>query len=223
LDGCLNKVKGKVVVTAPGFLGQKLGMTQVFDETGSAIAVTVVEVLDMTVTQVKTKETDGYDAIQVGVIEAKPKHLTKARQGHLTKNELPLFRTLKEFRVSKELVATYKVGDKVDLSFLETQGLLLSFTGQSIGKGTMGGIRRWGHHRGPMSHGSKNHRLPGSIGAGTTPGRVYRGLQMSGRTGNATVTVQNLPVVRYMADKNVVLVKGSVPGAEGGLLVAKVR
>ncbi len=210
-------------MATPGFIGQKLGMTQVFDETGSAIAVTAVLVLEMTITQVKTEEKDGYNAIQVGVIDAKQKHLTKAEQGHLTKNELPLLRTLKEFRVSKEQALSYAVGDKVDLSFLETQGISLNFTGKSIGKGTMGCIRRWGHHRGPMSHGSKNHRLPGSIGAGTTPGRVYKGLQMSGRTGNRNVTVQNLALVRYIADKNVVLVKGSVPGVEGSLVVAKVR
>jgi large subunit ribosomal protein L3 len=210
-------------VTAPGFLGRKLGMTQVFDEDGSAIAVTVVQVLDMTVTQVKTDDTDGYNAIQIGAVEAKPKHLTKAQQQHLKKNDLPLFRILKEFRVAADVAKAHGVGAKLDLEYLSGADLSLNVTGKSIGKGTAGGIKRWGHSRGPMSHGSKNHRLPGSIGAGTTPGRVYKGLNMSGRMGNETVTVQNLPVVRYIADKNVVLVRGSVPGVEGGLLVAKVR
>ncbi|MFM7389389.1 MAG: 50S ribosomal protein L3 [Vampirovibrionales bacterium] len=206
----------------PGFLGRKLGMTQVFDENGSAVPVTVVELLELTVSQVKTPEKDGYAAIQVGCVEAKSKHLTKAQQQHLAKNNLPLFRVLREFRLEADQVANYNVGDRVSYEFLES-GVALNLTGKSIGKGTLGGIRRWGHSRGPMSHGSKSHRLPGSIGAGTTPGRVFKGLQMAGRTGNKTTTIQNLKVVRRIADKNVLLVKGSIPGCEGGLLVGKVR
>lgn len=208
-------------MSAPGFLGRKLGMTQVFDDTGSAIPVTAVEVLEMHVTQVKTVEKDGYSAIQIGAVEAKPKHLTKAQQQHLKKNDLPLFRVLKEFRVTGEAVKAFEVGQVIDTDFLSQENLRLNLSAKSIGKGTMGGIRRWGHHRGPMSHGSKNHRLPGSIGAGTTPSRVYKGLQMAGRTGNANVTVQNMTVVRYIPEKKVLLVKGSVPGVEGGLVVAK--
>jgi large subunit ribosomal protein L3 len=204
-------------VSFPGLIGKKHGMTQIFDEEGNAVAVTVVELLPMTVTQVKTSEHDGYNAIQIGVVSAKEKHLTKAEAGHLSKNSLPLVRVLQEFRVSKELLATFTAGTSIDPSFVQ-DGQYVNVTGHSIGKGFQGNTRRWGHHRGPMSHGSKSHRLPGSIGAGTTPGRVFKGQKMAGKTGNETVTVKNLIVVRYLADKNVLLISGSVPGVEGGLL-----
>ena len=204
----------------PGFIGKKVGMTQVFDEEGSAIPVTVLELLELVVTQVKTVEKDGYSAVQVGYVEAKPKHMTKARQGHLKKSELPLLRHLKEFRMEANDVAAYKVGDKVDLSFLEA-GQALKVSGKSIGKGFRSGIQRWGHARGPMSHGSKSHRLPGSIGAGTTPGRVFKGVHMAGRVGAKTATIQNLKVVRVLPEKKALLVRGSVPGVEGGLLTVQ--
>jgi len=196
-------------------------MTQVFTEDGSAVPVTVVELLPLTVTQVKTEQNDGYTAIQVGFVQAKAKHLTKARQQHLLKNNLPLLRKLKEVRLPVAEAENFKIGDVIqpvgDGSFL-SEGLLIHVTGKSIGKGFQGNTKRWNHGRGPMSHGSKSHRLPGSIGAGTTPGRVFKGLQMAGKMGNEQVTVRNLKVIRVISEKNVVLIKGAVPGVEGGLL-----
>ncbi len=205
----------------PRLIGRKRGMTQVFTEDGSAVPVTVVELLPLTVTQVKTEQNDGYTAIQVGFVQAKAKHLTKARQQHLLKNNLPLLRKLKEVRLPVAEAESFKIGDVIqpvgDGSFL-SEGLLIHVTGKSIGKGFQGNTKRWNHGRGPMSHGSKSHRLPGSIGAGTTPGRVFKGLQMAGKMGNEQVTVRNLKVIRVISEKNVVLIKGAVPGVEGGLL-----
>jgi len=201
-------------------------MTQVFTEDGSAVPVTVIELLPLTVTQVKTVENDGYSAVQVGYLSAKAKHLTKAQQQHLGKSQLPLLRKLKEVRLNAADLAGYQVGDVIqpagDGSFLN-EGVLVHVTGKSIGKGFQGNTKRWHHGRGPMSHGSKSHRLPGSIGAGTTPGRVFKGLQMAGKMGNAQTTVRNLKVVRVINEKNVVLVKGAVPGVEGGLLVLQAK
>lgn len=208
------------IVSFTGFIGKKLGMTQVFEEDGSAIPVTVVLLYDMKITQLKTEEKDGYSALQIGCVPAKAKHLTKAEQQHLLKHGNPLLKTLKEFRVASSVVSNFSVGDTVSTDFIEA-GQKLSVTSTSIGKGTMGTIRRWGHHRGPMSHGSKNHRLPGSIGAGTTPGRVFKGLQMAGRKGNKAVMISNLKVVRFYPEKQVVLIKGSLPGSNGALVVAK--
>lgn len=195
-------------------------MTQVFLEDGSAVPVTVVELLPLTVTQVKTGKDDGYTAVQVGFWEGKEKHLPKARRQHLLKNNLPLFRKLKEFRVKAAEIEAFKVGDVIDPSFIVADQLV-SVTGQSIGKGFQGVTKRWNHHRGPMSHGSKSHRLPGSIGAGTTPGRVFRGQNMAGKMGNEQVTVQNLKIIRNYAEKNVLLIKGAVPGVEGGILTIR--
>lgn len=194
-------------------------MTQVFSEDGDALAVTVVELLPMIVTQLKTKESDGYFAVQVGYVDAKAKHLTKGQQGHLSKNDLPLLRKLKEFRVSEQEFAALalNIGDKVDLSFVNELGNV-SVSGQSIGKGFQGDIKRWNHHRGPMTHGSKSHRIPGSIGAGTTPGRVVKGKQMPGNMGHVNITTKNLKVVRVLEDKQVMLLHGSVPGVEGTIL-----
>lgn len=199
-------------------------MTQVFTEDGSAVPVTVVELLPLTVTQLRTEADNGYSAVQVGYGEAKAKHLTKAQQQHLQKRELPLFRKLKEFRMPAAELEAFKVGDKIEplgeQTFLAPDAFV-QVSGQSIGKGFQGGIKRWNHHRGLMSHGSKSHRLPGSIGAGTTPGRVYKGVQMAGRMGNKAVTINNLKVVRVIPEKNVVLIKGNVPGVEGGLLTLR--
>ena len=155
-----------------GVIGKKLGMTQVYDESGSVIPVTVVEVEPLTVTQVKTVETDGYSAIQVGTCPCSEKKLTKPQISHLKKNELPALSYLKEFRVPD--ASTYSVGDKVDLSILDGVAKV-DVTGKSIGKGFQGTVKRHNFGRGPMAHGSKNHREPGSIGAGTTPSRVYKG------------------------------------------------
>ena len=198
-----------------GVIGKKLGMTQVFDENGLAIPVTVIQVEPLTVTQVKTVDTDGYNAIQTGVVSAKEKHLTKAQIGHFAKNKLENFRHLQEFRVDNP--EAYEVGQKIDLSVLANVEKV-DVTGKSIGKGFQGTVKRWNFSRGPMGHGSKNHREPGSIGAGTTPGRVIKGKRMAGNMGNEKVTITKLTVVKVDNENNLLLVKGSVPGPEGKLV-----
>lgn len=195
-----------------GVIGKKVGMTQIFDEQGLAIPVTVIKVDETVVTQVKTVETDGYNAIQVGTVAAKEKHLTKAQLGHFKKNNLSNYRHLQEFRV--ENPQDYKVGDKVELSVLENVEKV-DVTGKSIGKGFQGTVKRWNFGRGPMAHGSKNHREPGSIGAGTTPSRVIKGKRMAGNMGNERVTITKLKLVKVDAANGLVLVKDQ-------FLVAKV-
>ena len=167
----------KEVKMTLGIIGEKLGMTQVFSEEGLVIPVTVIKVAPATVTQIKTVETDGYNAIQVGLIDAKEKHLTKAQIGHLKKNDLKLFRVLKEFRVDNPV--EFEVGQVIDANTLADVEKV-DVTGRSIGKGFQGTVKRHNFSRGPMGHGSKNHRAPGSIGAGTTPSRVYKGKKMAG-------------------------------------------
>ncbi|MGN0004719.1 MAG: 50S ribosomal protein L3 [Candidatus Gastranaerophilaceae bacterium] len=198
-----------------GVIGKKLGMTQVFDENGLAIPVTVIKVDPLTVTQIKTIDTDGYNAIQTGVVPAKEKHLTKAEIGHFAKNKLENFRHLQEFRVDNP--EAYEIGQKIDLSVLADVAKV-DVTGKSIGKGFQGTVKRWNFSRGPMGHGSKNHREPGSIGAGTTPGRVIKGKRMAGNMGNERVTITKLTVVKVDNENNLLLVKGSVPGPEGKLV-----
>ena len=198
-----------------GVIGKKVGMTQIFDEQGLAIPVTVIKVDETVVTQVKTVETDGYNAIQVGTVAAKEKHLTKAQLGHFKKNNLSNYRHLQEFRVEKP--QDYKVGDKVELSVLENVEKV-DVTGKSIGKGFQGTVKRHNFGRGPMAHGSKNHREPGSIGAGTTPSRVIKGKRMAGNMGNERVTITKLKLVKVDSANGLVLVKGSVPGCEGRLV-----
>lgn len=199
-----------------GVIGKKVGMTQIFDEQGLAIPVTVIKVDETVVTQVKTVETDGYNAIQVGTVAAKEKHLTKAQLGHFKKNNLSNYRHLQEFRV--ENPQDYKVGDKVELSVLENVEKV-DVTGKSIGKGFQGTVKRHNFGRGPMAHGSKNHREPGSIGAGTTPSRVIKGKRMAGNMGNERVTITKLKLVKVDSANGLVLVKGSVPGCEGRLVI----
>ena len=201
-----------------GVIGKKLGMTQIFDSEGLAVPVTVIQVGKTVVTQVKTVETDGYNAIQVGTIAAKEKHLTKAEIGHFKKNGLDNYRHLQEFRVDN--AADYKVGQEIDLSVL-ADVQKVDVTGTSIGKGFQGTVKRWNFGRGPMAHGSKNHREPGSIGAGTTPSRVYKGKKMAGNMGNEQVTVTKLKVVKIDQEKNLILIKGSLPGCEGRMVTIK--
>ncbi len=198
-----------------GVIGKKVGMTQIFDENGLAVPVTVIKVDETVVTQVKTADTDGYNAIQVGTVAAKEKHLTKAQLGHFKKNNLSNYRHLQEFRV--ENPQDYKVGDKIELSVLENVEKV-DVTGKSIGKGFQGTVKRWNFGRGPMAHGSKNHREPGSIGAGTTPSRVIKGKRMAGNMGNERVTITKLKLVKVDSANGLVLVKGSVPGCEGRLV-----
>lgn len=201
-----------------GVIGKKLGMTQVFDEQGLAIPVTVIKVDPIVVTQIKTVEKDGYNAIQVGTVSAKEKHLTKAQIGHFKKNKLENFRHLQEFRI--ENPAEYTVGQQIEVSVLADIAKV-DVTGISIGKGFQGTVKRWNFSRGPMGHGSKNHREPGSIGAGTTPGRVIKGKKMAGNMGNEQVTVTKLKLVKVDSENSLILIKGSVPGPEGKLVTIK--
>lgn len=198
-----------------GILGTKLGMTQVFDETGIAIPVTVVQAGPCTVTQIKTQETDGYSAIQVGYGEVKEKALSKPELGHLKKSGAAPLRHLQEYRF--ESSSEYELGQEIKADAFQA-GQIVDVIGTSIGRGFAGYQKRHNFKRGPMAHGSKNHRLPGSTGAGTTPGRVYPGKRMAGRLGNSQVTVRKLTVVRVDAERNLLLIKGAVPGKPGALL-----
>lgn len=191
-------------------------MTQIFDEEGLAVPVTAVQVGPCTVTQIKTDATDGYNAIQIGFDSAKEKHLTKPEKGHLAKAGVEEFlRHLKEFRV--EATDGYELGQAVTADRFEA-GQLVDISGTTIGRGFAGYQKRHNFRRGPMAHGSKNHRLPGSTGAGTTPGRIYPGKRMAGRYGGKRTTIRKLTVVRVDADRNLLLIKGAVPGVEGGLI-----
>ncbi|MBQ4339530.1 MAG: 50S ribosomal protein L3 [Firmicutes bacterium] len=200
------------------FLGKKIGMTQIFSEEGVAIPVTVIEAGPMTVTQIKTAENDGYDAVQLGYGEVKEHRLTNPLKGHFAKWQVPAKKYLTEVRVDD--TAAYELGQEFTVADLE-EGAKLDVTGVSKGKGTQGNIKRHGHHRGPMTHGSKHKRLPGALAAGTYPSRVFKGNKAPGRMGRETTTVQNLELVKVLAERNVVLVKGSVPGPKGGLLKVK--
>lgn len=201
-----------------GILGTKLGMTQVFDDEGRAIPVTVVQAGPCTVTQVKTSQTDGYSAIQVGYGEASEKALNKPELGHLAKSEAQPLRHLKEYRL--ENATEYQLGQQIKVDLFEA-GQLVDVIGKTIGKGFAGYQKRHNFKRGPMAHGSKNHRLPGSTGAGTTPGRVYPGKRMAGRLGNSQVTIRKLTVFRVDAERNLLLIKGALPGKPGALLNIK--
>ena len=201
-----------------GIIGKKIGMTQIFDEKGNVVPVTVIEATPNVVAQVKTVETDGYNSIQLGYGEVKDKHINKPEKGHFTKAGLTAKKHLREFRV--EDVESYKVGDEVKADIFEA-GEKIDVQGTTKGKGFQGVIKRHGQHRGPMGHGSMYHRRPGSMGSTSTPGRVFKGKKLPGHMGRVTVTIQNLDVVRVDMNKNVILVKGSVPGAKGAILKIK--
>ena len=190
-------------------------MTQIFTEAGAVVPVTVVEAGPMTVTQIKTVETDGYDGIQVGFEEAKPQRVNKPMTGHFAKNDLKPMRNLIEFRPDEG--DTYEIGQQITVADFE-EGKKLDVTGTSKGKGTQGNIKRHGHHRGPMSHGSKHKRLAGALAAGTYPSRVFKGNAGPGRMGRETVTVQNVELVKVIADRNLMLIKGAIPGNKGGIV-----
>lgn len=190
-------------------------MTQIFDEEGNAIPVTVVEAGPCVVTQVKTLQTDGYIAVQIGYKDVAEKALTKPQLGHLAKSEASPVRHLKEYRVDQE--DGFELGQRITAAQFEV-GQLVDVTGTSIGRGFAGNQKRHNFQRGPMSHGSKNHRLPGSIGPGTTPGRVYPGKKMAGHMGSKQVTTRKLVVVRVDDEKNLLVIKGSIPGKPGMLL-----
>ena len=200
-----------------GILGKKIGMTQIFTEHGEVIPVTVVEASPVVVTQVKTTENDGYTAIQVGFQDAKEKSLNKPQKGHLAAANT-LKKHLKEFRVDS--VEEYTVGQEIKAD-LFAAGELIDVTGISKGKGFQGPIKRHGQSRGPETHGSRYHRRPGSMGACSFPGRVFKNKKLAGHMGSVKVTVQNLEVVRVDADKNFILVKGAIPGAKGSVVTIK--
>ena len=201
-----------------GIIGRKVGMTQIFDEKGNVIPVTVIETAGNVVTQIKTVETDGYNSIQLGYGEVKTKHLNKPLEGHFKKAGVENKKHLREFRT--EDVANYKVGDEIKADIF-VAGEKVDVQGTTKGKGFQGVIKRHGQHRGPMGHGSMYHRRPGSMGATSTPGRVFKGKKLPGHMGRLTVTIQNLEVVKVDMDKNALLVKGSVPGAKGAILKVK--
>ena len=200
-----------------GILGKKLGMTQIFTEEGIVVPVTVVEAGPNVVTQVKTVEKDGYNAIQVGFEDAKEKSLNKPQKGHLAAANV-LKKHLKEFRV--DAVEEFTVGQEIKAD-LFAAGEKIDVTGTSKGKGFPGPIKRHGQSRCPESHGSRYHRRPGSMGACSFPGRVFKNKKLAGHMGSVKVTVQNLEVVRVDADKNLILVKGAIPGPKGSMVTIK--
>ena len=201
-----------------GLLGKKVGMSQIFEDSGAAVPVTLIEAGPCYVTQLRTEKTDGYSAVQIGFKEVKPKRLTGGQKGHLERNELVPLRFLREIRVKSPDV---KEGDEVKADVFSV-GEYVDVTGTSKGRGFAGAVKRYGFSGGPRTHGqSDRERAPGSRGAGTTPGRVYKGARGPGHMGNHKVTVQNLKVVLVDVERNLIGVRGAVPGARGGLLIIK--
>ena len=201
-----------------GIIGRKIGMTQIFDEKGNVIPVTVIEAGPCVVAQVKTVEIDGYNAVQLGFGDVKDKHINKPEAGHFAKAKLANKKHLREFRLDS--IEGIKVGDEVKADVFEA-GEKIDVQGTSKGKGFQGVIKRHGQHRGPMGHGSMYHRRPGSMGSTSTPGRVFKGKKLPGHMGVQKITIQNLEIVKVDMDKNVLLVKGSVPGPKGAILKIK--
>lgn len=199
-------------------MAKKIGMTQIFDENANLIPVTVLEAGPCVVVQKKTMENDGYEAIQIGYMDAKEKQTNKPKQGHFKKADLPLKKYLKEFRL--ENASEYEVGQEIKADVF-VAGDKIDATGTSKGKGYAGAIKKYNQARGPMSHGSKHHRLVGSRGNAASPGRVFKGQGLPSQMGAERVTVQNLEVVRVDADKNLILVKGAVPGPRGTVLTIR--
>jgi large subunit ribosomal protein L3 len=202
-----------------GMIGKKIGMTQVFDEKGNAIPCTVIEAGPCYVTQIRTADRDGYTAVQLGFNETKPQRLTKGQLGHLKRNNLPALRYVREFRVNGE--ADVEEGQEIKVDVFAT-GERVDVIGVSKGRGFAGTIKRHGFHRQRKTHGqSDRERAPGSVGATTTPGRTLPGQRMAGRMGNDRVTAQNLEVVVIDPERNLIAVRGSVPGAKGGIVMIK--
>ena len=198
-----------------GLLGNKIGMTQIFDESGNIIPVTILKVGPCVITQVKTEPKDGYNSIQVGYTNVSSKSLTQPELGHLQKSNIQPLKYLKEFRVNND--QEFEVGQVLKVDLL-SPGQLVNIRGKSIGKGFAGLQKRHNFTRGPMTHGSKNHRAPGSIGMGTTPGRVLPGKKMAGQLGNKITTIKKLKVIQLNLEENILVIKGSVPGKPGNLL-----
>lgn len=200
-------------------LGKKIGMTQIFDEKGLVIPVSVIQAGPLTVVQKKTSENDGYNAIKVGYESIKEKKLSKPKLGQFTKTKLAPMKYLKEFRL--EDISGYEVGQEIKAEDMFQSGDKIDVSGMSKGKGFQGVTKRFGQKTGPNTHGSMYHRRPGSMGSGTSPGRVFKGKKLPGHMGMDNTTIQNLEVVRVDADRNLILIRGAVPGPKGGLLVIK--
>jgi len=198
-----------------GLLGNKIGMTQIFDDTGNIIPVTILKIGPCIITQIKTVLTDGYDAIQVGYGTVPSKYLTQPELGHLQKSNIQPLKYLKEFRVDN--LEEFTVGQILNVDSFAS-GQLINITGKSTGKGFSGLQKRHSFTRGPMTHGSKNHRSPGSIGMGTDPGRVLPGKKMAGQLGNKITQIKKLKIIQVNSDENILVVKGSVQGKPGNLL-----
>jgi large subunit ribosomal protein L3 len=199
-------------------IGKKIGMTQIFDENGKVVPVTVVEAGPCVVVQKKTSENDGYEAIQVGFEEIREKLANKPRKGHFAKAGTTLRRTLKEFRLDD--ISQYEVGQEIKADVFEV-GDKVDVSAVSKGKGFQGVIKRWGQQRGPMTHGSKFHRAPGSMGASSDPSKTFKNKRMPGHMGSVNTTVINLEVVKVIAEKNLILIKGGIPGPNKGRVVIK--
>lgn len=199
-------------------MAKKIGMTQIFDENANLIPVTVLEAGPCTVVQKKTIENDGYEAIQVGFVDAKEKQLIKPEKGHFAKAGVAAKKFLKEFRL--EDISAYEVGNEIKADVFAA-GDKVDVTGTSKGKGYQGAIKKYNQSRGPMGHGSKSHRVAGSMGAATSPGRVMKGKGLPSHMGCIQKTVQNLEIVRVEADKNLILIKGAVPGPKGTIITIK--
>ena len=200
---------------AIGLLGNKIGMTQIFDESGNIIPVTILKVGPCVVTQVKTKSKDGYDSIQIGYGNVSSKSLSQPKLGHLQKSNIQPLKYLKEFKVNEQ--DEFEIGQVLNVDAF-SPGQFVNIKGKSIGKGYTGLQKRHNFARGPMTHGSKNHREPGSIGMGTTPGRVFPGKRMAGQLGNKNTTIKKLKVIQINSEENILVIKGSVPGKPGNLL-----
>ena len=200
---------------AVGLLGNKIGMTQIFDEAGNIIPVTILKVGPCVITQVKSTLKDGYNSVQIGYGNISSKSLNQPKLGHLQKSNIQPLKYLKEFRL--DTTDNFEIGQVLKVDTFST-GQLVNIRGKSIGKGFSGLQNRYSFTRGPMTHGSKNHRAPGSIGMGTTPGRVLPGKKMAGQLGNKMITVQKLKVIQTNISENILVVKGSVPGKPGNLL-----
>jgi large subunit ribosomal protein L3 len=198
-----------------GLIGRKVGMTQVFEKDGTMVAVSVLEVAPNVVTRLRTPDRDGYSAVQLGTDEKKK--ISKPRAGQL--GDLPALSTLREFRVDD--LGGFEVGQTVAIGDVFADGDLVDVTGVSKGKGFAGHVKRHNFARGPKTHGSDHHREPGSIGPGTTPGRVYKGVRMAGHMGDDRVTTKKVKVVRADAERNLLLLKGSLPGARGSLILVR--
>ena len=199
-------------------IGKKVGMTQIFDESGKVIPVTAIEAGPCVIAQIKTVETDGYDAVQLGFGDVKESKVNRPEKGHFTKAGVTAKKHLREFRLDS--LEGLKVGDELKADVFAA-GDKVDIQGTSKGKGFQGVIKRHGQSRGPMGHGSMYHRRPGSMGPTSTPGRVFKGKKLPGHMGKVTVTIQNLEIVKVDTDKNVLLVKGSVPGPKGAILKVK--